>query len=590
MSSIDNKKIVGIIGGGLAGLTCAYRLSKVGIPSILFEGSSRLGGRCFSGKFPNGQIYEHGGEYIDSYHIEIINLINELGLELKDLTIENLKNHTFYKVVHYPDIGDDNNEKNNIYSKNNLIEYPYSELANDYFNKIIPNVGLSIYQLITKHAEDTYPINADTNSTPWPLQYGDEILAKYLDRISLNEYIDNITSFLRKDGNGAKSKLGQFLKVAYTLQFGVDILEQSPINLIYLMGFQEAINNPILNIPSPSEYEAGYVPIELFEDFGISNEKYNINGGNSLLVDSLVENLVDVDIKLNYKLIKVVHLNDMDDIDSYGNKPYEITFKTNNGYEKFIFGHIVSAIPFSTLKSVDLENSDISDLKNYAIQNLNMSKNAKLNMQFKNRYWNIQGNDGEIFSTSNPELTNDIQLNFQNTWDSSRRQDGETGIICQYTGGEFSNKFKTSFFIKDTQEYNDYTTNITNQFLNQYNDFCPGAKNNFDFSYDEETGKINNVNSDNWSDSPWQKGSYSYWKIGQYIGGDGQIIDGKVIPENSTVPFAGYEGVSEPYNEEQTGNFHFAGEHTSYDQQGYLSGAVQSGNRVSIEIITAFSK
>jgi monoamine oxidase len=69
MSTIDNKKLVGIIGGGLAGLTCAYRLSQVGIPSILFEGSSRLGGRCFSGKFPNGQTYEHGGEYIDSYHI-----------------------------------------------------------------------------------------------------------------------------------------------------------------------------------------------------------------------------------------------------------------------------------------------------------------------------------------------------------------------------------------------------------------------------------------------------------------------------------------------------------------------------------------
>jgi len=211
-------------------------------------------------------------------------------------------------------------------------------------------------------------------------------------------------------------------------------------------------------------------------------------------------------------------------------------------------------------------------------------------MQFKNRYWNIQGNDGEIFSTSNPELTDDIQLNFQTTFDSSKRQDGETGIICDYTGGEFTNKFKTSFLIKDTQEYNNYTINITNQFLNQYDEFCPGADNNFVFNYDEETGKINNVNSDNWSDSPWQKGAYSYWKVGQYIGGDGQIIDGKVVPENSIVPFAGYEGVAEPYNEEQTGNFHFAGEHTSYEQQGYLGGAVQSGNRVSREIIKALSK
>jgi monoamine oxidase len=46
--------------------------------------------------------------------------------------------------------------------------------------------------------------------------------------------------------------------------------------------------------------------------------------------------------------------------------------------------------------------------------------------------------------------------------------------------------------------------------------------------------------------------------------------------------FAGAE--SEP-----EGNCHFAGEHTSLDYQGYLNGAVESGQRAPDEILTSVS-
>ena len=35
----------------------------------------------------------------------------------------------------------------------------------------------------------------------------------------------------------------------------------------------------------------------------------------------------------------------------------------------------------------------------------------------------------------------------------------------------------------------------------------------------------------------------------------------------------------------QQGNIHFAGEHTDFEQQGFLDGAVQSGNRAADEIL-----
>ena len=65
---------------------------------------------------------------------------------------------------------------------------------------------------------------------------------------------------------------------------------------------------------------------------------------------------------------------------------------------------------------------------------------------------------------------------------------------------------------------------------------------------------------DFWTAYQWTKGSYSYWKVGQYQA------------------FAGAE-------RERSANCHFAGEHTSIDSQGYLNGAVESGERAATEIL-----
>ena len=68
---------------------------------------------------------------------------------------------------------------------------------------------------------------------------------------------------------------------------------------------------------------------------------------------------------------------------------------------------------------------------------------------------------------------------------------------------------------------------------------------------------------DYWAGYPWTKGSYSYWKVGQYTG------------------FSGVE-------KERRGKIHFAGEHTSQDFQGYLNGAVETGQRATNEILADY--
>ena len=74
-----------IIGAGLGGLTCAYRLMRHGISSTVYESRDRVGGRCWTIRvFENAQTVEHGGQYLDSRHHHIRKLAKELRVPLVD--------------------------------------------------------------------------------------------------------------------------------------------------------------------------------------------------------------------------------------------------------------------------------------------------------------------------------------------------------------------------------------------------------------------------------------------------------------------------------------------------------------------------
>ena len=121
---------VAIVGAGLAGLTAAYELSKAGLKPDVYEGSTRLGGRCYSIKFrDNGQIAEHGGEFINTGQKAIQGLARELGLEPDDTYNTN---HDYDELWRFDNERYTREQATKDYAKlHPVIQYQFKEIGYD---------------------------------------------------------------------------------------------------------------------------------------------------------------------------------------------------------------------------------------------------------------------------------------------------------------------------------------------------------------------------------------------------------------------------------------------------------------------------
>lgn len=94
------EEVIAIVGGGMAGVHCAFRLKEKGIKATIYEAQDRIGGRMYSarGKFKDSQVCELGGELIDTGHTTLRTLAGELGLDLDDRFAEpsNIQTDTWF--------------------------------------------------------------------------------------------------------------------------------------------------------------------------------------------------------------------------------------------------------------------------------------------------------------------------------------------------------------------------------------------------------------------------------------------------------------------------------------------------------------
>ncbi len=300
---------------------------------------------------------------------------------------------------------------------------------------------------------------------------------------------------------GIDSKLGQLLDVAYNIEYGGECTDQSALNLLYLMGY------------------SGQGQLRLF---GPSNEKYHVVGGNDQIPTRLAAALPG-QINTGQELIAIKQNT---------NGTYTLTFKSGKRMQDVTADKVILALPFSILRySVDYSKAAFSDLKKIAITQQGMGTNSKFQMQFTNRHWETLGNNGDTFADNG----------YQNTWEVSRGQSGVSGILNNYTGGNIGASYGSGTITTRAQ-----------QVLGLIEPVLPGLSAKWN-------GK---VALDFWPGYKWTRGSYSYWKVGQYT------------------LFSGVERKTE-------GNCYFAGEHTSVDFQGYLNGAVDSGYNAANAIVAS---
>lgn len=180
----------GIVGAGVAGLNCAYKLRKAGVPVKVFEAAGRTGGRMLTAKdiMAPGLTTEMGGEFIDSGHEEMLALIREFKLGMWDFeTLSGVKDEAFF------------------------------------FN----GTHRTEAQVVREFIPLAEKIAADADSLGEEVSYRDHGNGQKLDRTSIAEYLDVI---------GARGWIRDLLEVAYVTEYGLEADEQSSLNLIMLIG------------------------------------------------------------------------------------------------------------------------------------------------------------------------------------------------------------------------------------------------------------------------------------------------------------------------------------------------------------------
>ena len=242
----NGPRSVAIIGGGVAGLTAAYRLQAHGVKPVLFEASNRWGGRMFTVyDFYKGMFCELGGEFVDTNHEDLQKLAAELGVGLQKLAAEGDGEDLYFF-------------KNQFHTPKEMIDPDKQAGA---FAPIAKRIAADAAKLTHKN-EDWTPY------------------ARKLDRMSLKAYLEQ---FRGKTDDWAID----LLDVAYNIEFGLLTEDQSSLNMVDFI---------TTDLAKP------------FQMFGESDEVFRIKGGSSALIKALVASLENkIEMKQGYTLTALDH-------------------------------------------------------------------------------------------------------------------------------------------------------------------------------------------------------------------------------------------------------------------------------------------
>jgi monoamine oxidase len=321
--------------------------------------------------------------------------------------------------------------------------------------------------------------------------------ARSLDQMSIAQWID------RHVPGGRASKLGRALSMAYTEEMAAEPEQLSALVLVGALA------------EAKSDHYGAYEG---------SDQRYHVRGGNDRIATTLAAGLGPAAIRLNHRLTQVAKQRD---------GRIELVFAAGTAEVREVFDRVILALPFSTLRDVDLARAGMRPLKLRAIREAQMGRSTKLQLQFGRRFWVDAGSDGLVAME---------RASFHSTWEVSRAQPGVAGILNFWSGGDIASA------VADGTD-----ADAAGRALADIDAVLPGARSHWNGL----------VTRNVWEREPFARGSYMAPPPGWYT------------------TFGGIE-------REPEGRVHFAGEHTAAESQGYLNGAIESGRRAAREVASAF--
>lgn len=202
--------------------------------------------------------------------------------------------------------------------------------------------------------------------------------------------------------------------------------------------------------------------------------------------------------------------------------------RTGGGTREVAADVVLLTLPFTLLRQVDVD-VPLPAVQRRAIDELGYGTNAKVLVGLTARPWRTQGFTGECFTDAA----------FQLCWDSSQLQPGIAGGLTLYSGG--APGLEVGGGSAESQAAR----------------LLPGVEQAFPGVLAAQSGTVARFH---WPTHPFTLASYACYRPGQWT------------------TIAGAEGLA-------VGNLFFAGEHTSYDFQGYMQGGAQSGRDAAEAIL-----
>lgn len=332
-----------IIGSGIAGLGCAYRLwRRYGLRADIYEYDDRFGGRIetLRGYFDDGQIVEQHGEFINPEHTAMLALAASFGLSLD--------NTDRYPPGTHP-------------ARLRLLfggkTYPQAAL-----NAAWREWGWEIFRAAAARAG-------------WPVLYNRYTEDAWRwDHMSVPEWIDAHLP------GGLGTDFADVCLSAVLDEYGGPPGRQSALNLISLLGFDDSRASG--RQPRKSPQLAG------------GNEKWHIHGGNDQLISGILDRLPAGAARASQQLVAVRRRGDR----------YVCTLQSGGCVRDVVADHVVLTPAPTKLAEVDLSGAGISPLHRRAIAEQPLGSNSKVELQFAGRPWNTADHGtGNFYTDTLPE-------------------------------------------------------------------------------------------------------------------------------------------------------------------------------------------